>query len=221
MSTLIVDDVRFSIPDWVRDLGSFRRWTDAPEFPEKGNVWWLNREVWADMSKEQLFTHVMVKGEIFRVLANLAIDHDLGTMYADGLLLTNEEADLSGKPDATFVSHASFASGRVELVEGKSEGFTELVGSPDMTLEVVSDSSVEKDTHILRRDYFAAGVTEYWLVDARGDPLSFEILKRRAGGFVAVRKSGGWAKSPVFGRSFRLTRSENRSGQPKFRLEVK
>ena len=28
MSTVIVDDVRLEIPDWVKDLNTFRRWTD-------------------------------------------------------------------------------------------------------------------------------------------------------------------------------------------------
>jgi Uma2 family endonuclease len=39
-----------------------------------------------------------------------------------------------------------------------------------MVLEVVSASSVEPDTQTLRELYWAAGIKEYWLVDARGGP---------------------------------------------------
>jgi Uma2 family endonuclease len=76
--------------------------------------------------------------------------------------------------------------------------------SPDMVLEIIR-SSVNKDTNILRRAYWTAGVQEYWLVDARKDPLVFDILRRAPRGFQAVRKQEGWLKSTVFSRSFRLT----------------
>ena len=39
MPTMIADDVYLEIPAWVTDLASFRRWTDEPDFPEKGNIW--------------------------------------------------------------------------------------------------------------------------------------------------------------------------------------
>ena len=52
---------KVSVPVWATDLESFRRWTEAADFPEKGNIGYLNGEVWVDMSKEQVFTHVLVK----------------------------------------------------------------------------------------------------------------------------------------------------------------
>jgi hypothetical protein len=44
------------------------------------------------------------------------------------------------------------------LIEGKEEGHVELEGSLDMVLEVVSASSVHKDTVVLRRAYWQAGM---------------------------------------------------------------
>jgi Uma2 family endonuclease len=221
MTTMIVDDVRLTIPSWVVDLDSFRRWTDEPDFPEKGDIWWLRGGIWADMSQEQIFSHVLIKGEIHRVLATLVLQGDLGLMLTDGLLFTNEEAGISGSPDATFVSHETEDSGRVRLTEGKTHGFTEVVGSPDMLLEVVSDGSVEKDLAILPEDYFHAGVREFWRVDARQSPTTFEIFRRGTKGFVAVRKQSGWLKSNVFGKSFRLTASLDRKGRPQYLLQVR
>ena len=153
--------------------------------------------------------------------ANLMVESDLGLVLPDGTLFTNEEADLSGNPDLTFVSHFARESGKVTLTEGKEHGFTEVVGSPEMVLEVVSDSSVAKDTDLLRKAYFQAGIEEYWLIDARSEKLSFEILKRGAKGFMATRKQDGWLKSLVFGKSFRLTVTQNRLGDPQYRLEVR
>ncbi len=137
-------------------------------------------------------------------------------------LLTNKVADLSGNPDSVFVSDHSLDSGRVELVEGKRGGVIELLGSPDMVLEVVSDSSEKKDNQTLFEAYMEAGITEYWLVDAREAAVEFTIYKHAEKKYTATRKQvGGWQKSAVFGKSFRLTRQTDRRGNPKFTLEVR
>src|SRR5207245_4371696 len=101
----------------------------------------------------------------------------------DGGLLVNRSADISGEPDALFVSHAAVAAGRVQSVEGKREGVIALEGTPDMVLEVVSDSSEKKDFQTLRKAYWEAGIPEYWLVDARGKTLVFDILKHGPQGY--------------------------------------
>ena len=147
-------------------------------------------------------------------------ESDKGVFLPDGAHLTNLTADISGNPDGVYVSHEAFQTGRVTRVEGKSGGCVELEGTPDMVLEVISDSSVNKDTNVLHAAYALAGIREYWLADAREEILRFEIFRLTAKGYVASRKQDGWIKSPVFGRSFRLTESEDRSGNPKYTLEV-
>src|SRR5262245_60316843 len=77
-ATFIADGTELRIPATVVDIESFRRWADTEEFPEKGNIWWLCGEVWADMSKEQIFTHVVLKGVIFAVLYHLVRETRLG-----------------------------------------------------------------------------------------------------------------------------------------------
>jgi Uma2 family endonuclease len=209
------------VPDWVNDLESFRRWMLSDESPEKVPLFFLAGEVWIDMSKEQFFSHNKLKQEFFRVLGELAKRDRLGTFCPDGMLLSNEEADLSGNPDGMFVSKESFQSDQVRMVEGVEQGIVELEGSPDMVLEVVSDSSVEKDNELLMDLYWKAGIREYWLVDARGERLEFQILRHSTRGYTPVRKSAGWLKSAVFGKSFRLTRQLDDLGHPDFTLEVK
>ena len=130
-------------------------------------------------------------------------------------------AQLACQPDGTFVSRQSLKSGRVRLVEGENEGHLELAGTPDMVLEIVSASSVEKDTVTLPGLYWRAGIPEYWLVDARAARLEFEIFRHESNGYAAVRKQAGWLKSRVFGRSFRLSSQADDEGNPEYSLAAR
>lgn len=219
--TVWSDDNVVSVPSWVQDLGSFRRWVNEPQVPEKLRVWFLMGEVWLDMSKEQIFTHVQVKTKYTIVVGGLVERDELGMFLADGLLLTNVAANISGKPDGTFISNDSLVSGRVRLIEGKDDGFVEVEGTPDMVLEILSRSSEYKDKVWLRQAYWEAGIPEYWLVDARQDPVEFDILRHTARGYVASRKQDGWVKSAVLGKSFQLIRQTNALGHPDFVLNMR
>ena len=150
-------------------------------------------------------------------------------MYPSGVLIVSRDADLAGEPDTVFVSNEAFAAGRVKLVPGKDGGYVALEGTPDMVLEVVSDSSEKKDNQTSEKKdnqtlfeaYFAAGVPEYWLVDARGKDAEFAVYRRGAKKYTKVREQDGWVKSAVFGKSFRLTRGSDPQGNPEFTLEVR
>ena len=94
---------------------------------------------------------------------------------------------------------------------------TELLGSPEVVIEIVSEGSDVKDTEWAMSAYFDANITEYWVIDARDeDDIRFDIYKRGKKEFVAVRKAAGWVKSAVLGKSFRLTQSEDEEGEPEF-----
>jgi hypothetical protein len=99
MVTYINEGQRVSVPGWVTSIDAFRRWMDADDFPEEARVWWLKGEVWIDMTKEQIFTHVLVKTEISAVLRVLGKQQQLGTFFNDGILLSNFAADISGNPE--------------------------------------------------------------------------------------------------------------------------
>lgn len=206
------------IPSWVSDLASFRRWARSPAFPEHGWIAHLNGDVWVDLSMERT-SHNQVKGITNSRLTLLTHEDDLGFYFADRMLLTNEEAGLSTEPDGMFVSHAAIAKSRVILEEGDHS--LEVQGSPDMTLEVVSDTSVEKDLEILRDLYWRAEISEYWLIDARRKTPMFEILRYTSTRYVPVRKVDGWSRSRVFGKSFRLAARKTRAGITRFTLDVR
>jgi Uma2 family endonuclease len=90
-----------------------------------------------------------------------------------------------------------------------------------MALEVISKTSFHKDAKVLRELYWQAGIAEYWLVDARRDPVEFKLLRRTARGYAAVRPVESWVKSAVFGKEFRLVRGVDPIGEPEYTLEVR
>ncbi len=209
------------VPGWVTDIEAFRRWTDTDDCPHEYRLGWLKGEVWIDMGSGQVFTHILVKTQITIAVGALVNAKKLGLFLGDGLLLSNFAADISGNPDGTFLSNETLRSDRVRLIEGKRGGITEIQGSPDKVLEVVSESSVQKDYDLLRQAYWEADIREYWLVDARKAPLRFDLLRHTPRGYVAARKQDGWVKSAVFGKSFRLTQAKNDLGHPEYTLAVR
>jgi Uma2 family endonuclease len=217
MSTIVIAD-QIRIPSWVNDLESFRRWARSDDYPERGWVSFLNGEIWVDTSMEQLFTHNRVKTQFTIALGGLVEREELGYFFSDRVLLSNEGANLSTEPDGTFCSFGAIEGKRVSFVEAVEEGYVEVEGTPDMVLEVVSASSVRKDTKILRNLYWRAGIPEYWLVDARKNSLQFDILRWTERGYSAARRTTGWLKSKVFGRSFLLETKPDRLGHPQFFL---
>jgi Uma2 family endonuclease len=199
---------------------AFRDWVTSPDFPEHAKPTYLDGDAWVDMSPESVETHNKVKLEFTVKLAGLVRRRDLGEAYADGVLFTNERAAVSTEPDFTFVSWASFRAGRVKLTRRKDrdDEFVELVGTPDLVLEVVSKSSVRKDMARLRAAYFRAGIREYWVVDAQHPNVHFEILQRAPRAYRASAPLTSPQVSRVLGARFTLTRKRNRLGRYAYTL---
>jgi Uma2 family endonuclease len=209
------------IPGWVVDLESFRRWARSDDLPRHGRFSYLAGELWVDLTMEQLYTHNQVKGEFAIVLGSLVKVVQNGRFFHDRTSLSNPAVDLSTEPDGLFVSYDSLRQQRIRQVQGAQAGYVELEGTPDMVLEVVSESSVHKDTVLNRQLYWQAEISEYWLVDARHEPLRFDILHRGRRGYVATRAKGGWLFSAVFDHSFRLTQQADPLGNPQYTLAIK
>ena len=105
---------------------------------------------------------------------------------------------------------ASLEAGRVKEVaaaSGKPGRYVELEGTPDLVVEIVSDSSARKDRERLPRLYAAAGVPELWLVDARGEALGFEVHALEGDRYRVVEPDAeGWRSSPLSSLQLRLLR---------------
>jgi len=223
METVIVAGTgQVDIPAWVVDFASFRRWLLTEEFPEQGKVCFINGKVWVDLSMEAFFSHNQVRTEICRVLATLMKQTKFGSFVSEGMRYSHTEAELSTEPDGMVISHEAMRNGSVQLVGGPKGDNTEVIGSPEIVIEIVSKSSEVKDVEWAMSSYFDAGIVEYWVIDARDeDDLQFDIFKRGKKEFAATRKQSGWVKSAVLGKAFRLVQSDDENAKPDFKLEVK
>ncbi len=215
MSTLTVYGLE--IPEAIHSLDAFRAW--VPTLEEHGpRVHFSQGRVHIEMSPQDLRTHEPVIDGIRHTLRQLAREMDLGRYHSPPSWLTVKETDLSTEPDGFLVRFDSFLSGRVGI---NPERESEMLGAPDMVLEVVSKTSAKKDLVELVEDYAHAGIAEYWTVDARRAAIEFRILVLgRRGRYRAQPTSrDGWVASRVWGRAFRLVRSLDRANMPDYRLE--
>jgi Uma2 family endonuclease len=212
-------DGSVTIPYGLADLESFRNWTRSDSYPERGDFCWLGGLFWVDLSMEELYTHNQVKTEYTSVLQWLGKQKKKGYVCADRMRVSHPVADLSCEPDLMFVSFASLDAGLIREIESEA-GTIEFEGTPDMVLEILSKSSDAKDLKWLPELYFAAGVKEYWLVDARGDKCEFEIFKRGHNCFIPSPRRKGLLRSKVFNASFKLERSTDARGKPVFTLTL-
>jgi Uma2 family endonuclease len=216
----IVLEDRGVIPGWVKDHASFRRWVRSPDFPESGQYGWLGNKLWMDLSMERN-SHNQIKMRVGQALMNHSDAFRLGCYWGDRMLLTHLKAGLSTEPDGMFAKWETIRSRRVRLVGGKGADGSEVRGTPDMVLEVVSPKSVRKDLQDLPQRYWAAGIPEYWLVDPRSSELRFDILRRGSKGYRKVPAPDGWRKSAVFGAAFRMRQTADPLGEPAYTLEVR
>ncbi len=203
------------IPEAAYELKGFRAWARSDEFPQTGRIDYLAGVIESDMSPEDLHTHGTVKTAIAAALFAVIARPRQGFVFADRTRVTLPVAQVSVEPDVVAVLFSSLDRGGVRQVPAKSKGpgrFVEFEGAPDLVVEILSDSSVKKDTERLPPLYAADGVGELWLVDARGEELELEIRTLEAGrgpgaGFqVAERDGDGWAESPLLGGRIRLVR---------------
>ncbi len=222
MSGTVVFEERVEIPMDLRSLVDFRRWALSDEFPQQGRIDFLGGRIEVDMSPEDFFCHGTLKVELIRVLSQLIKSAGNGHLVTDRTRVSCPDADLSAEPDIVFVSTETLAAGRARLVAAatsKPGRYVELEGAPDLVVEIVSDRSVLKDTQRLPQAYFEAGVREFWLADARSEPLVFLIHKPTPSGFQPVEADPeGFQCSAVFDRRFRLHGHRDAQGNWAFDL---
>ncbi len=97
-----------------------------------------------------------------------------------------------------------------------------LAGSPDLVVEIVSEHSVRKDKERLPKAYFAAGLREYWLVDARGEELIYQIHRRGETAFEPQPvDTDGFQESSVLRCGYRLVRRRGLGRFWRYDLEIR
>ncbi len=105
---------------------------------------------------------------------------------------------------------------------GENDRYVELEGAPDLIVEIVSDSSVRKDTKRLPKRNWQAGVREFWLVDARRDPVVFRIQQRGESGYEpAPSNAQSYQYSAVMDVWYKLERTRNQRERWQYTLHAK
>ena len=171
----------FEIPPGIRTLADFRKWAMSESFPQRGRIDYIQGCIEVDMSPEDFFMHGTPKTEIVRGLANRNQSANLGFLVTDSTRISNVDVHLSAEPDVVFVTRTALDSGETRLVPKITEAddrYVEVEGMVDLVVEIVSDSSENKDLHRLPPEYFAAGVREFWLIDVRRPDIQFQIHNR-------------------------------------------
>ena len=229
MATAVIFEDQLRIPA-IATLSDFRRWALSDSFPDRGRIDFVAGEIEVDMSPENLFFHGTLKSRICATLVEIVQEQELCYLFSDCTRISSVPGNVSAEPDVVFLSDDAIDTGRVTLVStssGEQDGYVEIEGPPDLIVEIVSDSSVKKDTERLPAAYFAAGIPEFWLVDARPKTinqhgeLQFQIYHRGKTSYQpAVVESAGFQSSAVLNRKFRLERFTNSKGRPAYTLHV-
>lgn len=101
--------------------------------------------------------------------------------------------------------------GRIDYIDGRIE--------VDRSPEELYCHGAIMDTERLPPAYWRAGVSEFWLIDARGNDLVFQVHDRNHGRFQPVAPDAmGFQLSGVFGCRFHLARRRNGRGRWRFEL---
>jgi len=223
MATVLFDE-QVEIPLGIKNLADFRRWALSEDFPQQGRIDYVAGRIEVDMSPEDFFTHGTLKSQVSSRIEQRVSDLDLGHTLIAETRISSVSGNLSAEPDIVVISHDAIDKGQVRLVpkaSGEEGRYIEVEGGPDLVVEIVSDSSVRKDTQRLPVAYFTAGVLEYWLIDARGEKLFFQIHRRGPSAFEPTPDDHrGFQTSGVLRGNCRLDRTRHVRGHWVYRLQI-
>src|SRR5438552_57223 len=108
--------------------------------------------------------------KLFRLVDRVATTDDLGEVFFAPIDVVLDPENIV-QPDLVFI-----AKERTSIIQRRA-----IFGAPDLLVELISPSSVQRDRYIKRELYARFGVKEYWI----GDPANkaLEILTLKRGGY--------------------------------------
>lgn len=98
--------------------------------------------------------HQITSGRVHLKLGTFVVERRLGTVLYAPLDVLLSEQDIA-QPDLLFISNE-----RAAILTR-----TNVLGAPDLVIEILSDSTRRRDETVKRDRYERFGVLEYWLVD--------------------------------------------------------
>ncbi len=98
-------------------------------------------------------THQRIVGKLFRLMSDFVEKKSLGEVFVSPIDVILSETNVV-QPDLVFVS-----KGRSNIVRDKG-----IFGAPDLVVEVISPSTLKRDTEDKKRLYAKFKVRELWLI---------------------------------------------------------
>ncbi len=142
---------------------------------EDAHAEWVDEEVIIFMPPS--VRHQALSGFLYSLIALYSDLFDLGTLLPAPFEMRARPGGSAREPDILFVLREHLD----RLTPQR------LVGPADLLVEVISPESVQRDQVEKRREYAAAGVTEYWLVDPRPSVTPLVIYRLgEAGDYLPV-----------------------------------
>ena len=218
------DGVVLEIPADAHTLSGFLRWEDSDAYPRRGRIDFLGGRLFIDMAAGEIHSHETLKARVGLAVGNVVSERKLGKFFIDNVRYVHREADSGVEPDVLVCLYESIRAGRLRFTESEKGGSRcmSVEGSADLVVEIVSDSSVAKDTSRLRDSYFVAGVREYWILDARGMRLTFALLTQGAENWIeAARDADGFRRSGILGQRVRVDRVTDEVGYPDYDVKFR
>lgn len=130
--------------------------------------------------------HQLIIGFLMTVVGLFVEIHDSGRLIQAGYAMKLEPQRRGREPDLIFVSKEN-----ADLLKP-----THLNGAADIAVEIVSPESVERDREIKFKEYEAAGIREYWLIDPERKQAEFYRLSE-SGFYQLVNLADGVFHSEV------------------------
>jgi len=119
-------------------------------------------------------SHQRISRKLGYLLTRYVEGKKLGEIFYAPMDVVLSDEDVV-QPDILFISNE-----RKEIVKPEN-----IRGAPDLVIEILSPSSLERDTVIKKKLYAKHGVQEYWIVDPEGKTV--EVLSWSPEGFKTVQ----------------------------------
>ena len=198
-------------------IDEFLDWVASDEFPAGLKASLINGRLWLEPRMDDYAHHNLLKGAVFAALNAFGRETELGAAFVDGAMVVTppEPGAVGREPDCGFNLYESFKAGRLRITTRSEGGSGVISGQPDLLVECLSDGSVEKDTVELRATYLEMGVGEYWILDGRGEGLTFDLLTRTDGAddwAEVAPDADGYRLSSILNRRVRIDRGTDPIG---------
>lgn len=133
--------------------------------------------------------HWHVSTEMVRQISNFVKEHDLGIVGSEKVMITLSRNDY--EPDICFF--------RKEVADQFTDEQLRFP-APDFVVEILSESTEDRDRGVKMRDYAAHGITEYWIIDPKQQTIeqywlegqTYQLHQKVAEGRITARVIEGF-----------------------------